>query len=471
MDPHRSKRVVSVPPVMSHTAPSPTKRARRLATFTGALGLLAACHQEPPPGAEQQPTAATAPISPPTPAMPSEIAPKPAEPAPSAAEAASTAPPTPAPEAYSGPYFVATDGSAGVYADTSGSKKQKIGYLRSGSRVPVSAEPVPGEECSRGWYRIRDGGFVCGNAGTTNTTSPEARFAIRTPDLAAVLPYTYARNAKNGTPLYRSVPTAEQMRTYEPYLAAPKADDDRPAAAKPAEGAPKPDQTALPFSKESLERHRDTAATVDDRLDKSAATVDTHDEGADHRNDHPDPALLPDGGIDESTKPWWQRHDVDKRLNELKLDELEADADAILAKRMVKGFYVAVDREFNWNGRPWYKTTKGLVAPADRFWVTTPSEFHGAVLDGEQLALPVAWTYGWQKGRPKYEIDASGKIKPLVGSVENHALVPLTGKETTIAGKKYLEAKDGSWISLPSFASRRRGCHRRTSRRTKLGWT
>src|SRR5207249_2007008 len=72
----------------------------------------------------------------------------------------------------------------------------------------------------------------------------------------------------------------------------------------------------------------------------------------------------PDGGVDDSDKPWWQRHDVDKRLHEVKLDELSADSDAILAKRMVKGFYVAVDRAFNWNSRPWYKTTKGLVAPA-----------------------------------------------------------------------------------------------------------
>ena len=42
-------------------------------------------------------------------------------------------------------------------------------------------------------------------------------------------------------------------------------------------------------------------------------------------------------------------------------------ADDILVKRMVKGFYVAIDKTFRWNNRTWYKTTKGLVAPADRF--------------------------------------------------------------------------------------------------------
>jgi hypothetical protein len=112
---------------------------------------------------------------------------------------------------------------------------------------------------------------------------------------------------------------------------------------------------------------------------------------------------------------------------------------------MVRGFYVAVDREFNWNGRPWYKTTKGLVAPADRFWVTTASDFHGVELDGDKLALPIGFTYGWQKIRPKFEMDSSGSLKPA-GSLERHAFVALTGKEATVAGKKYVETKDGFWV-------------------------
>ncbi len=355
--------------------------------------------------------------------------------APEPSAAASSAPPEP----YAGPYFVATEASTGIYATTSPSKREKIGYLRSGSRVPVLPDTIPGEDCSHGWYQLRDGGFVCANAGTTNPSSPEARFAIRAPDLAAILPYSYARNAKNGTPLYRSVPTPEQMRQYEPYLV-PKADD----SASKVDGTAKAEQAALPFSKEALEHHRDPAS--EGKVEKTGAELEPHPaDTADHPDDEKTPALLPDGGIDDSAKPWWQRHDVDKRLNELKLDELESDADAILAKRMVKGFYVAVDREFNWNGRPWYKTTKGLVAPADRFWTTTPSNFQGTEIDGDHVALPLAWTYGWHKGRTKYQIDANGKLKPS-GGVPDHALVPLTGKDSTIAGKKYLEAKDGSWM-------------------------
>ena len=392
------------------------------------VALAAACNGTPPPGADRRgespPAPATQQVGTPTPEAPATAAPT--APATAVQPAGSAAP-----EPYTGPYFVVTDGSTGVYGDTSFTRKQKIGYLRSGSRVPVAPEPIVRDDCTKGWYRLRDGGFVCGNAGTTNQSSPEARFSIRQPNLGNVLPYTYARNAKNGTPLYKSVPTVEQMRQYEPYLVKKVEDEGGDKTTPPA--AAKADDSPLPFTKEAMAHTHDG----DRPVEKAAVPA---------RAAEPAAPTLPDGGVDDSDKPWWQRHDADKRLHEVKLDELQADADAILAKRMVKGFYVAVDREFNWNGRPWYKTTKGLVAPADRFWVTNGSEFHGAELDGEHLALPVGWTYGWQKARPKYTLDpATGRMQ-AAGTLEYRTLVPLTGKDIKVGGKRYVESKDGFWV-------------------------
>jgi hypothetical protein len=402
-------------------------------TVVGALLLAAGCKTAPPPGAEQRTESAPAPTQQVgTPTVPSEVVPGAPETPPTAIAPAGSAAPAP----YTGPYFVVTDSSAGVYADTAFTKKQKIGYLRSGSKVPVAAETLRSEDCAKGWYRLRDGGFVCGGAGTTNVGSPEARFAIRAPNLGNVLPYTYARNAKNGTPLYKSVPTVEQMRTYEPYLVKKEESPESGAKTAPASAAPasapaaaKTDDTPLPFSKEAM--RASNPALVEQAVAPRPAER---------------PPEAPDGGADDSDKPWWQRHDVEKRLHEVKLDELQADADAILAKRMVKGFYVAVDREFNWNGRPWYKTTKGLVAPADRFWVTQGSEFHGVEIDGEHVALPVGWTYGWQKGRPKYTLDVATNRMQAAGTLEYRTLVPLTGKDVRVGGKRYVEAKDGFWV-------------------------
>jgi lipoprotein-anchoring transpeptidase ErfK/SrfK len=419
-------------------SPSATRPVPLLARLGLTAVLLAGgCNATPPPGAEHRGESApaqTAQVG--TPSVPSELAPTPPEAPPSTAGSAAPAP-------YTGPYLVITDSSAGVYGDTSFTRKQKVGYLRSGSRVPVAATTIPRDDCPRGWYRLRDGGFVCGGSGTTNLSSPEARFAIRAPKLENVLPYTYARNAKNGTPLYKSVPTVEQMRQYEPYLVKKPEDGDSNGADKARASAPaltappKPeDAPPLPFTKEAMEAH---GHEQERRVEKAAVA-------AENMGERPPPVELPDGGVDDSDKPWWQRHDVEKRLHEVKLEELQADADAILAKRMVKGFYVAVDREFNWNGRPWYKTTKGLVAPADRFWVTQGSEFHGVELDGEHLSLPVGWTYGWQKGRPKYTLDATtGRMQPA-GTLEYRAMVPLTGKDTKVGGKRYVEAKDGFWV-------------------------
>lgn len=421
--------------------PSPTStswtsrltRGARAATWLVALGT-AACHRAPPPGADAPPEATQElPQQVGSPTLPNELAPGPAP-----APVASAAPPagSAAPPPWTGPYFIATDVSVGVYSEMVIERRTKVGYLRSGGRVPVEPRPVEKDNCTRGWYRLRDGGYVCGNAGTLNASSPEARFAIRKPNWDEVLPYTYARNAKNGTPLYKSVPTVEQMREYEPYLVAKKADERSEASASKSTTTAgekstdtKPEEAPLPFSKEAIEAAR--------RGSSQPAALRTPAA--------PEHADTPDGGGADTDKPWWQREDADKRLHEVKLGELEADSDAVLAKRMVKGFYVAVDREFNWNGRLWYKTTKGLVAPADRFWVTKASEFHGVELDGEKLTLPIGFTYGWQKVRPKFEMDASGALKPA-GSLERHAFVALTGKEATIAGKKYVETKDGTWV-------------------------
>src|SRR5262245_19456151 len=158
---------------MRELPPTPSsplvRRSARRAGLLGGLVLATACHRAPPPGAEQR---SEAPPPPPqqvgAPVVPSELAPPPAETPPAASAAGSAAPPP-----YTGPYFAVTDSSAGVYGDMTFTRKQKIGYLRSGSRVPSAAQPIVRDDCPRGWYRLRDGGFVCGSAGTTNLSSPE----------------------------------------------------------------------------------------------------------------------------------------------------------------------------------------------------------------------------------------------------------------------------------------------------------
>src|SRR5215831_2038314 len=122
-----------LPPSLSQ----PAVRRRAYGVLLGGLTLVLAthCHRAPPPGAEQRTETPPPPQQVGTPTVPSELAAVPTPEAPPAPSGAGSAAPAP----YTGPYFVVTDSSAGVYGDTTFTRKQKIGYLRSGSRVPVMA--------------------------------------------------------------------------------------------------------------------------------------------------------------------------------------------------------------------------------------------------------------------------------------------------------------------------------------------
>lgn len=386
--------------------------------------LALACDKQPPPGDEAAPTgsAAEAPRAG-TPVLPRELASPSPSPAPSAAPAPAVAEP-PAP--HPGPWFAVTSSAAGVYSEPSFDRDKKIGYVRSGGRVPIVAEPVSKKSCTSGWHRVVSGGFVCTNLGTTDLSHPEVKFATAQPNLKEILPYPYARNAKNGTPLYKSVPSREQMERYEPYLKEAKAKDKE--AAKPVSGT-------TPASAES-------PADATDRpvVDKTESAVPIA------ATDTSVPLLTPPAADPEPDKPWWQQENIKDRLHEVKLDELSADSDDILARRMVTGFYVAVDKTFRWNGRLWYKTTKGLVAPSDRFWQTSGSTFKGVELDGATYKLPLGWVYGANKSAGTYRIDEAAKTITNAKSIDKFVAIPLTGKSIEFQGRQYVELSDGTYM-------------------------
>jgi hypothetical protein len=348
--------------------------------------------------------------------LPKELTPQ----APASGSAAGIAPAAPSSatpaEPYAGPWFAVTSPAAGIYSDMTFERSKKLGFMRSGGRTPVEAQKLEKKNCTGGWYKVRSGGFVCGNYGTTNLSDPEVKFATAQPNLKEILPYPYARNAKNGTPLYKTVPSREQMDRYEPYLkedaekakakeAAAKAATDRPVAATP--------EPALPI----------TAQDAGTALIPAPVTQDP-----------------------EPDKPWWQQEDIKDRLHEMKLDSLSADSDDILAKRMVSGFYIAVDKTFRWNGRSWYKTTKGLVTPSDRMWQTTGSSFKGVELDGATFKLPIGWVYGGTKTAATFTIDEAARTIKNAKSIDRFVAIPLTGKTVEFQGKQYAELTDGSFI-------------------------
>ena len=404
-------------------------------TYLGfaALAALAGCNSPgPSPNEGTEATggrASAVPAQPGSPRLPAELVPAPSASAPPAAPAAPAEPSRPLsafpePPKHDGPWFVVTSPAAGVYSEPSFERSAKVGWVRSGGKLPVKGEPVSRKGCNPGWYEVVGGGFICGNYGTTNLNSPDVKFAMAQPNLQEVLPYSYARNAKHGTPLYKSVPSREQMLKYEPYLIEKT---ERTADADAGAPAPKPATGPTIVSGASQPAPGSNAGP------NATALLD--------------PGMADAGiGVEEPEKPWWQQDNIKDRLHEIKLEHLEADADDILAKRMVTGFFVAIDRTFRWNDRTWYKTTKGMVTPAERFWQTGASKFRGIELDGAAQKLPIGWGYGGRKQVATYQIDPETRATKSAKSIDRQVAIALTGKTLDVGSTHYLETAEGTWL-------------------------
>ena len=357
----------------------------------------------------------------------------------SLADAQPAQPPQPAIPAVD---FVVTRGSTGLYPDLGGARRSKLGYARRGARLSVIPDAIPTAECTQGWYQLARGvgatdvrAYICSGHGTTDTTHYQFRHPSRQPDTTQPLPYTYLRNANHGTPLYRSVPGEDQLLRYEPYLR-PKPKPETEPETEPAPGSTDAqDADAATAAAAAAAAGADgvsaAAPAVQPASGQELASLDANGD--------------PTSALGEPQPAWWQRENLKDTLHEVTLEELEAERDDVLMTRLVRGFYVAVDRNFAWNGRRYAKTTRGLIAPEERFWRTKPSEFRGVELSGA-WDLPVAWVYG-RKDAETFDINLeTNVVKSRRHKLKKFSQLHLTGRETTIQGKDYSELIDGSWM-------------------------
>ncbi len=153
-----------------------------------------------------------------------------------------------------------------------------------------------------------------------------------------------------------------------------------------------------------------------------------------------------------------------------------------VARRMVKGFYLALDHDFSSNGAKWWKTTGGLIAPFERIFVNkNVGEFHGvcwldtpaeqtpgaaaaaandpnAALDGGSSPAPKAIENTCKAGSKaqvgiilyykakKYSVSASKKAVTTGDPVPRHTVVRLTGESVNVNGAVYDETDEGWWM-------------------------
>ncbi|MCL2725037.1 MAG: L,D-transpeptidase [Polyangiaceae bacterium] len=290
--------------------------------------------------------------------------------------------------------------------DRSGSVR--LGYIRQGSRVPVIPEAHPKSNCKEGWYEIVQGGFVCGKYATLDLNHPRIKYAPHPPDTVSSLPYDYGYNVTNGTPLYRQIPSREERARLEPWLA--------PRKPKPRMSEDETAQSDLDAGASALS------------LTRTIATESS------------------DGDALDAGVPWYLR-DYDGGKPQITLDELKGEGP--IARRMVKGFYLALDKDFTSNGARWWRTTSGLIAPFDRIYVNkTPSEFHGLWFDASAESNGKAPQVGivLSTRARKYALSASRKAVTTGESIPRQTVVRLTGDSVTINGAAYDETGEGYWM-------------------------
>ncbi len=316
----------------------------------------------------------------------------------------------------------------------------RIGYIRQGSKVPVIPEAHPKSNCKEGWYELVQGGFVCGKYASLDLNHPRMKVAPHPPNLAGPLPYEYGYNIQHGTPLYRTIPSREERLKLEPWLA--------PKKAKPK---PKPEE--------------ENAAAYGDDLD-AGAPLQLAKATTSLTATTTDPFGLGESG--EPTTPWYLR-DHDGGKPQITLDELKGEGP--VSRRMVKGFFVALDKDMRENGARWWKTTGNLIAPYERIYQhKSASEFKGVWLNETPAAdanagdggAPVATRLPtpdickagsksqvgiilYYKAK-KYELSPSRKAAAAGDSLPRHSVVRLTGETVNINGAIYEQTDEGFWV-------------------------
>lgn len=334
-------------------------------------------------------------------------------------------------------------------------KVVRLGYMRQGAKVPVLPEAHKKSNCAEGWYELVSGGFVCGRYASIDLNHPRFKIAPHLPDMTGALPYQYGYNVANGTPLYRHIPSREERLQLEPWLnkkkPAPKRDDD--TAAAPAQPQNNGSQTA-PF----------TASTSDDMMDAGVFFATARSGSSDGRDGR---MMLEDNPYDAGVAavPWYLRDYDGGKPQGLTLDDLKGEGP--IARRMVKGFYLALDKEVPGGGTRWWKTVGGMLAPYDRIYVQKPvSEYHGVWLselpskmgdlpakgasaDGKDDGKPAKWPglgFILYPRAKKYIVSVDHKHVNPGDSVSRFTPVRLTGDSVVIGGLRYDETEDNWWM-------------------------
>ncbi len=229
---------------------------------------------------------------------------------------------------------------------------KRLGYLRAGAVVMAYDKAIVNDDCKEGWFALVSGGYVCGKAITFDLTSSRVKLAPKGPDVHAGMPYRYGVNLTDDTPLYRRVLNNDDRKKFEPWLIPKPPPAETAADESEAKGDPPP--TA------------GTATTAPSSASVAVASADDHaqsEEDPEQPKKRAGATAAADAGVRDAGPP---------RLKGLK-------GHGVLVRKMVRGFYLALDRDFKAANARWWRTTFGFAVPFERIMVQPGvTKHHGA---------------------------------------------------------------------------------------------
>ena len=278
----------------------------------------------------------------------------------------------------------------------------RLGYLRKGGSARFNGDPEKKSNCKEGWYALVQGGYVCGKFATTDPYDLDLSDAPHAPYTDRTLPYDYGMSMGTGVPLYYRIPKKGEKEKLESSIPIAKGDKDKPKAKE---------------------------KTVEDDNPYVAKTDD-----------------------DDAT-PWYMKQQTGEKPK-VSLDDLRKGGRGdLVERRMVKGFYLALDitinvRRYKDAPQKFWRTTRSLLAPYEHILVhDSKVDMKGIWLNaaGETRKLPLAFVTGFKAhryrvhlpdgGAPPLKKDEKGKpsavARRLADALDRWTVVKITDKVVT----------------------------------------
>jgi lipoprotein-anchoring transpeptidase ErfK/SrfK len=295
-----------------------------------------------------------------------------------------------------------------------------IGYMRRGSQFRAK-RAVSGPGCGS-WHEVPGGGFVCAGKGFLIGETPQTfEPSPRPPALDDALPYNYAYTMRDVVPQYWRLPTMEEELFSEGVL------------------------------RELAERERRRAELAEEQAAAALAAATT--AGSDAGVADTDGDQLAEGAearADAVEAPPPPGSEAEEGTIEAETDEGEED-DGLpdyLRTRMLRGFYVSVDREESTEaGRRFYRTIRGGYVRATELRPNEPPESRGVVLGGA-WQLPVAIV--WRNGPHQYRrVPATGRLVDR-GTIDRHTALRVADDRLVHDDRVYVVDRDGVIVREPA---------------------